>query len=376
MESYLTAEISASAIRGNLQLLAEQLSEETKLCAVVKADCYGLGLVNLLGVIAESADCLGVATPQEAIELRDLDYTRDVICLLPPCAWPDDKYLHEALGELIARDITLTAVKLDDARVIAESAKHRQMSATVHVEIDSGMLRGGVTPADSAKLISELASYPDIRLEGLYTHFACADEADKTFTELQLKRFLEVAHPAGGNGKLILHAANSAALIDMPQTHLDMVRPGIAMYGYQPSTDIQRKLPLQPALRLRSRLLIVKDAPVGAGCGYGLTHILRRDSRLGVAAVGYADGYPRNLSNTAVMRVGQCYAPVLGRVSMDQVILDLTDAPGAKAGDQVEIISPDPDAPNSVGNLARLADTIPYEITCGLGSRATRVLVD
>ena len=376
MESYLTAEISASAIRGNLQLLRGQLSPDTKLCAVVKADCYGLGLANLLGVIAESADCLGVATPQEAVELRDLGYAGDVICFLSPCGWTDDKHLREALGELIAKDITLTAVRLDDARIIAETAKQHQMPAKVHVEIDSGMFRGGIAPTDSAKLIGELASYPAIRLEGLYTHFACVDEADKTFTKLQLKRFLEAAQSAGGREKLTLHTANSAALIDMPETHLDMTRPGIAMYGYQPSADMERKLPLQPALRLYSKLLLVKDAPAGAGCGYGLTHILRRDSRLGLAAVGYADGYPRNLSNTAVMRVGQCDAPVLGRVSMDQVILDLTDVPDAKAGDQVEIISPDPNAPNSVGNLARLAGTIPYEITCRLGLRARRILVD
>ncbi len=377
MESYLTAEISAGAVRKNLELLRAQLSPGTRMCAVVKADCYGLGLQPLLGVISEWADCLGVATPEEALYLRDLGYERQILCLFSPCAYADGGHLRQALTEMIARGITLTVLNPDEATIVAEVATRLQASAEVHVEIDSGMCRGGIPLADAPALIEQLKTDPAIRLRGLFTHFACADEQDKSFTTGQLERFSEVVEQVGGRAGLTLHAANSAALIDMPETHLDMTRPGIAIYGYQPSLDMHNKLPLTPALRLYCRLMLVKDVRAGDSCGYGLTHKFARDSRIGLAPIGYADGYFRSLSNIAMMRVGGCDVPVLGRVSMDQVILDLTDVPSqAKVGDEVEIISCDATAPNSVGNLARLAGTVPYEITCRLGRRAKRVLVD
>jgi alanine racemase len=155
-----------------------------------------------------------------------------------------------------------------------------------------------------------------------------------------------------------------------------MVRPGIAVYGYQPSDTMHTKLPLRPCLRLWGRLMQIKEVPAGARCGYGLTHTFESPARLGLVPVGYADGYPRSLSNRSVMRVRGRDAPVRGRVSMDQTIVDLTDVPDAAINDPVEIISPEPAAPNSVANLARQAGTIPYELTCRLGRRVRRVLVD
>jgi alanine racemase len=175
---------------------------------------------------------------------------------------------------------------------------------------------------------------------------------------------------------LIRHAANSAATIDLPQSHFDMVRPGIALYGYQPSDAMHRKLPLRPALRLVGRLMQTKTLPAGSACGYGLTHTFRRDSVVGLVPIGYGDGYLRCLSNRASVRVAGRDVPVCGRVSMDQIIVDLTDAPAARVGDEAEVISNDPSTPHSVENLARLAGTIPYEITCRLGRRVKRVLVD
>jgi len=377
MERYLTAEISASAVRANLALLRERLPAATKLCAVVKADCYGHGLETLVAAVGAASDWLGVATPQEAVSVRDRGCEGPVLMFFSPCAFADTGHLDEILDELVARKITLTLAAADEATVVARAAARVGAEASVHVMIDTGMGRGGIGDDQAPELVDQVRREAGLKLTGLYTHFATADEADKTFTLQQLGRFQEAVAACGDVGGLTLHAANSAAAIDLDQAHLDMVRPGIAVYGYQPSDEMQTKLSLRPALRLIARLVLVKDVPEGSRCGYGLTYSYDRPSRMGLVAVGYGDGYPRCLSNRAVMRVRGTAVPVRGRISMDQTIIDLTDVPEARVGDRVEVVCDDPAAANSVENLARLAGTIPYEITCGLGKRRVRhVLVE
>ena len=376
MESHLTAEISASAVRTNLQLLRKRLAAGTKLCAVVKADCYGHGLETLLGVISEGADCLAVATAEEAVRLRDLGYERPILMLFGVSACAGGKATKDALDELIARRVTLTVASPQEAGRVAESAGRVRADASVHVKIDSGMTRGGAAADAAAALVQAIRRERAVKLTGMYTHFATAEETDKTWACTQLERFLSAVEACGGRAGLTLHAANSGATIDLPQSHLDMVRPGIAVYGYQPSDQMHSRLPLRPALRVWGRLMHVKDVPAGSRCGYGLTYTFERPGRIGLAPIGYADGYFRSLSNRSTMRVGGKDVPVRGRVSMDQVILDLTDVPQAQVGEPVEIVSSDPAAPHSVENLARLCGTIPYEVTSRLGPRVRRVLVD
>jgi len=376
MESYLTAEISADAVLHNLALLRQGLSPGTKLCAVVKADCYGHGLDLLLPVISRQADCVGTTTPEEAIHLRDqLKYPGPILMFFSACAYRDGLELHDALRELIARQVTLTVVSPAEVLAIAEAARHVNVQARVHIKIDTGMGRSGMPFGQVGELADACRRAEFVKLAGMYTHFATADGPDKALAMEQLRRFLSAADGAGGREGLTLHAANSAGTIDLPATHLDMVRPGIAMYGYQPSDDMHTRLPLQPALRLWGRLMQIKDIPSGSSCGYGLTYVFRRDSRVGLVPVGYGDGYFRSLSNRSSMRIRGRDVPIRGRVSMDQIIIDLTDVPQAQIGDEVEIISPNPTAPHSVETLARHADTIPYEITCRLGRRVRRVLV-
>ena len=375
MQSYLNAEISASAVQANLALLRQRLAPATKICAVVKANCYGHGLETLLGLMDERVDCLGVATPEEAIYLRRLGYERPILMFFSACAYADGNELHDALDELIAQAVTLTVVAPAEVSSVAEAAARVGAQAEVHVKIDTGMGRSGIRPESAPELIEQVRRQPAVRLTGLYTHFATADEADKAFTLQQLKQFLDVASAAGRAG-LTLHAANSAAAIDLPETHLDMIRPGIAMYGYQPSEHMRNRLPLRPCLRLTGRLMQVKDVPAGSRCGYGLAYRFERPSRIGLVPVGYGDGYLRSLSNRATMRIGGRDVPIRGRVAMDQIIIDLTDSPEASVGDEVEIISADASAAHSVENLARLAGTIPYEITVRLGRRVRRKLVD
>lgn len=376
MDSYINAEVSASAVAHNLALLRGLLQTGTRLCAVVKADCYGHGLDLLADVIGKHCDFLAVATPEEAIHLRDIGIAKPVLTFFSPCALGSQHVVHEALEELVARDVTVTAVSREELQLLAEAALHVGKTASVHLKIDTGMGRSGVLPWQVAQLAAALREQSPVHLTGMYTHFASADEADKSFARHQLEQFNKAMSAAGPAAGMVRHAASSAATIDLPEAHFDMVRPGIAMYGYQPSDQMHHRLALRPALRLTARLMQVKSVPSGSCCGYGLTHRFSRDSVVGLAPIGYGDGYFRCLSNKASMRVAGRDVPICGRVSMDQVILDLTDVPGAKPGDEVEIISSDPSAPNSVENLARLAGTIPYELTCRLGRRVKRVLVD
>ena len=375
VQSYLTAQISASAVRANLELLRRQLQPTTKLCAVVKADCYGHGLGLLLETISSQADALAVAAPEEAIKVRSLGYRGPLLCFFSACGYARGAELAEAQEELISAGVIQTLVDVEEVLPIAECARRLGAVAEVHVKVDTGMTRSGVAPASLPAMLERIGNEPSLKLSGIYTHFATADEADKTFARRQLDLLLRSVRTAGVSTGVVLHAANSAATIDLPESHLDMVRPGIAVYGYQPSDQMHRRLPLRPALRLVGRLLQVKAVQAGSSCGYGLTHTFNRDGRVGRVAIGYGDGYLRCWSNRASVRIHGCDAPVCGRVSMDQIIIDLSGCPQSRPGDEVEIVSPDPTAPHSVENLARLAETIPYEVTCRLGGRMDRVLV-
>ncbi len=376
MESYLTAEISPSAVQANINLMRASLAPGVKMCPAVKADCYGLGVGQLARAIEEVSDWLAVATPNEAINLRQLGCTKPVLTLFAPLAGSESIPTHDLLCEQISLGITLTLTSHDALRATAECASKVGGEAQVHVMIDTGMHRSGVAMADAPALIDEIRKSGGVKLTGLYTHFATSDEADKAYSRLQFERFGQIVKAVGGGEGLILHAANSGATIDLPEMQLDMVRPGIAVYGYQPSDEMHNRPALRPALRLWGRLMQVREISTGERCGYGQTHEFAEAGRIGLVPIGYADGYKRTLSNNATMRIRGRDVPVRGRVSMDQTIIDLTDLPDAEVGDEVEILSNDPAAPHSVENIARLAGTIPNEIITGLGKRARKVLVD
>ncbi|MCY2932420.1 MAG: alanine racemase [Planctomycetota bacterium] len=369
------AQVSAGALRHNIALLRQQLAPGVKLCAVVKANAYGHGLDLLLPTIAPAADYLAVAAAAEALELRWLGYTGKLMMIFTPSLCPEDEQA-DMLDELTLAQVTLTVVTGEEARAVNTAAARTRTCAAIHVKIDTGMRRSGVELDQAAPLVQAIAALPHVRLEGLYTHFATADEADKSFVQTQFDRFSHVAAQCDPEHRLIRHAANSAALLDQKATHADMVRPGLALYGCFSGADIRNRPSLRPALRLTTRLMQTRPVKAGDSCGYGLTYTFARDGRAGLVPVGYADGYSRAFSNRGVMRVRGKLVPVRGRVAMDQLTVDLTDCPEARAGDEVEIISPDPTAPNAVENLARLAGTIPYEPLTLLGRRVRRVLVD
>ena len=362
-------------MRHNLALVRQQLAPGVKLCAVVKANAYGHGLDLLLPTIAPAADYLAVAAAAEALELRWLGYSGKLLTIFTPSLCPEDEQA-DMLDELTLAHVTLTVVTEAEARAVDAAAARTRTPAAVHVKIDTGMRRSGVEIDQAFGLVQALGRLPNLRLEGLYTHFATADESDQSFVLTQFERFSHVAGQCDPSHKLIRHAANTAALLDQPGTHADMVRPGLALYGCFSGSDIRNRPPLRPALRLTTRLMQTRSVKAGDACGYGLTYTFPRDGRAGLVPVGYADGYSRAFSNRGVMRVRGRLVPVRGRVAMDQLTVDLTDCPEARVGDEVEIISPDPTAPNGVENLARLASTIPYEPLTLLGRRVRRVLVD
>jgi alanine racemase len=371
METFLTAEISARAVARNLALLRGRLVKGTKLCAVVKGDGYGHSLALLGETIFPLVDALAVATGPEALEVRRLGYEGELLMLF--AAGP---YSAADLAELIASDVTLMVVADAERQRIADVAVEIGRDARVHVKVDTGMTRSGTPANAAAALIRRVRNQRHIALTGLCTHFAVADEPDPSFTRAQLARFLAVVDDAGGRDGLTLHAANSAATIAHPETHLDMVRPGVSVFGYQPADWIADPLPLVPSMRVTAPLMQIKDVPAGARCGYGLTYEFARPGRVGLVPVGYADGYLRTYSNRATMIVAGQSVPVRGRVSMDQTIVELTEVPQARVGDLVEVISNDPAAANCVNRLATLVGTVPQEVTSRLGGRMRKVRVD
>ena len=367
MKNYLTATISASALRHNLTQLRARLAPGVQLTPVVKDDCYGHGLKLIYPIMSELVDGFVVASPSEALELRAYGYEGFILCLLS--AYFDEWEIQE---QLVRERVTQTVMSKSALERIAAAAKRCGKQAEVHIKVDSGMGRLGVAADQAARLFALVDQSPSLKLTGAYSHFATADDAEGSFREAQLATFLE-ALPNDRN--LVRHISNSAALIDAPETHLDMVRPGLAVYGCHYAEHLRSEIDLRPCMAVEAELIAIKSMPKGSTSGYGRTHTYARESRVAVVPIGYGDGYFRSLSNQAVVRLHGKAAPVCGRVSMDQMSVDITDIPEAQVGDRVEVIAADANAPNSVENLAKLAGTIPYEITCHMGRKLRHLLV-
>jgi alanine racemase len=371
VNDYLVLQVSASALKANLTMLRRELKPTTRFCFVAKANCFGHGWLQCKAAVAHLADWVAVATPMEALAVRKSGWQRPLL-LLMASGFPGET-AAERLRQLISLEVTLTLASPADLPLISAAASAVGRPAQVHVKVDSGMTRSGVLPANTPALVRQAKQQTGVEVTGIYTHFAAADERDKTSAREQLARFMGALRACGNdtNG-LIRHAAASAATIDLPESHLDMVRVGTAAYGHQPSDEMTRKLPLKGAMRLVGRLTQVKDVPAGSYVSYGRTYRFEKAAKIGLVPIGYTDGYWRAFSNRAVMRIDGRPAPVRGRVCMDQTIIDLTGMPHVKVGDEVEIVSPDAEAPNSVENLARLAGTIAPDVMVRFGGQRIR----
>jgi alanine racemase len=376
MRSDLIAQINIDNLAHNCRVLRAKCRPGTKICAVLKANAYGHGLSIVAPTLhAAGVDYAAVATLSEALELRSIRWPSPILMLGNMLAVADQRERQERLRAIIKYDLTLTISDVETLRVLARL--NPQGPINVHVKVDTGMGRMGVMPDDLAHLLDLVVAAPHLRLVGLYSHFATADFEERELVDRQLRTFHEILARYGDRlpPRSIRHLANSAATLTLPEAHFDMVRPGLAMYGIPPAEWLGRGIDLRPILRLVSHLTAVKMLPPGHCVGYGRTFTTQRSTRLGIVPIGYFDGYVRSLSNAAVVGTNVGDAPVIGRVSMDQIALDLTGLPELHTGDEVVLIDDCPNRPNSVPAIARLMDSIPYEVTCLLGERIERVPV-
>ncbi|MBX3395082.1 MAG: alanine racemase [Phycisphaerae bacterium] len=374
MRSDLVAHISIDNLVHNFRSLREACrSHLVKLCAPLKADAYGHGLKIVAPALhAAGADYGAVANLTEAIELRAVGWVKPILVLGNVLAVADEKERRERIDAVVEHDLTLTVVDEETVRHLREH--NPPTGVRVHVKVDTGMGRMGVMPDRVGELVRSIRVARCLQFVGIYSHFATADMKQRELARKQLSLFnhvltaIRVNLPPG----VIKHISNSAATIAMPDAHLDMVRPGLALYGYYPASHMAELIYLKPVLRLTTHLASVKELPVGHCVGYGQTFTTKRPTRIGIIPAGYFDGFIRMLSNNAVVGTPGGDAPVVGRVSMDQFAVDLTDLPPMGVGTPVTLIDDKPGRPNSVAGIAKRMNTIPYEVTCLLGSRVER----
>lgn len=368
------AEINLDNIRHNVKQLCKCLSSDTAFMAVVKADAYGHGAYKVAqAALGAGAKWLGVATAGEGARLRaDGINTAPILVLggIMPC---------EA-AEVLSNDLCQTVFSNEVLKALSDEAVLQGKKARVHIKVDTGMNRVGVRPGQELQqLITFAQGLPNIEITGMFTHFALSDAADKTFTKYQLSLFNEAARQAKALGveHLMLHAANSAAIIDCPEAHFDIVRGGIAMYGYYPSDEIIHadSVELKPALSWKSRVIYVKEVPAGEPVSYGCTYITERPTKVATISAGYADGYRRKLSNNGWVLIRGRRANIIGRICMDQFMVDVTDISGVGVGDEAVLIGEQGDQAVTAEDLARLCDTISYEIITSIGPRVPRIYI-
>jgi alanine racemase len=372
------AEISVAALGENFHAVQRHVGADVIVCAVVKADGYGHGAVECaLALESEGAKWLGVTDAAEGLALRGAGVTARI--LLMTGIWKGEE------DGIVAQNLTPTIWEPWHIETLERAARQRQSILPVHLKLDTGMNRLGASPDALPRLCEMLSGCKHLSLEGVSTHFASAEVLDDENAVRQMKRFEEglailqshALQPA------LVHMGNSAAMSARPQTWKTMVRPGIALYGYslaftrasEPAAVAE--LPLRPVLSWKTRVLTVKDVAAGQAVGYMGTFVTKARSRIAVLPVGYADGYPRLLSNRARVIVGGEYAPVVGRVSMDLTIVDVSHLRGVAVGDEVILIGKDVGAGSGKSvdavELARLCESVPYEILCGLSQRVPRV---
>lgn len=363
------AEIDLAAFADNLRAVKEFVGPRVKVMAVVKANAYGHGAVRLAQVAAANgADQLAVATLDEAVTLREAGLKLPILVL-------GTSIPGEGAEVAVELGIAQALCTVELAEALSAAARRRGKEALVHLKIDTGMSRIGVRPHEAVPFMERVSQLPGLRFEGVFSHFAASDEPENPYTELQFSRFQEAlkALREAGYTFPIRHIANSAAILDHPEMHLDMVRPGCILFGSWPSEKTQRKINIRPTLTLKTRIVFLKRVPAGTPVSYGLTYTSPSERLLATLPIGYADGYRRGLSNKASVLVRGVRAPVVGRVCMDQCVVDVSDVPGAALGDEVVLIGRQGSEEITAQELADILGTLDLELYCGLSPRVPRL---
>lgn len=369
MTAAVWAEIDFAAIDHNLQILRELVGPTTQLMVVVKANAYGHGATLIARrALRAGASQLAVARVEELEELRAEGIRAPVLVL--------SELPVEQAERLLASEGTATVCSLEAAQSLAAAARAAGGMTRIHVKVNTGMNRIGVPVEEAPELLRALGRLPELEVEGLYTHFATAEEPHAPATRSQVGRFRTLVELLRRSGSCppVVHAANSAACILMPESRLDLVRLGLAVYGLHPSEATRSEVALHPALSLRARVSQVVPVPAGEGVSYGHTFVPDKDCLVATLPVGYADGYPRILSNRAPVLLGGKRCPVAGNVTMDQLMVRVEAHSGVARGDVATLIGRDGAVEVTADELAELAETINYEIVTGISRRVPRVV--
>jgi alanine racemase len=363
-----TAVVDLERLRGNLQAIKALVGDQVGVLCAVKGDAYGHGAVSVTKTLqAAGCEWFGVALVEEGIRLREGGIHVPILCL---------EGVGPAGAEAAMRNrLTPVLYDLDEAERLDAVAAKRHEPCGVHLKVDTGMGRLGVPMADWGGFLDRFSRLRWLRVDGVMTHLSTAEALSPTVTDEQARRFLQAVRTARTRGfqPTLLHMANSAALLAYPRLRFDLVRPGLLVYGVHPSEGSVGQIDIEPVMSVHTRVLFVKDLPPGAGISYGRAFVTERPSRIATLPVGYADGYPRALSNRGDVLIHGVRAPIRGAVCMDLVMIDVTDVPTpVKVGDEVVLLGDQAQERITVEELARHADTIPYEILCGFSERVPR----
>ncbi len=360
------AEINLSAFEFNFKQVRKLVGEKTKIMAVVKANAYGHGAVEISKLaVSLGADYLAVAIPEEGVELRENGISAPILVFTPPFEHQIELFFKYSL--------TPTIATFESAEKFNSFAEKFGSEINCHIKIDTGMGRIGVNYKDAVNFIQKVHSeFENLYIEGVYTHFATSDERDKTFALEQFQKFMTVLRTLDDSGiKIPLkHCANSGAILDLPETYLDMVRPGIMLYGYYPSLEVLNKIELKPVMKLKSKISFIKEVEPGTSISYGRRFIAKEKTKIVTIPIGYADGYRRQLTNLGKVEIDGKIFPVVGTVTMDQIMVDVGLNTDVKVGDDVILFGSEN---LTAWDVAQWLGTIPYEVCCNVSSRVPRV---
>ncbi len=362
------AEIDLDNIAYNIKQIRKNVSEKTKIMGVVKADAYGHGCIEISKTLLfNGADMLGVAIVDEGVLIRRNNIFVETLILgyTPP----------QKLADVVLNNLTQTIFSFEMAKNLSETAKKLNKTAEMHIKVDTGMSRLGFLPnEESLNEIIEISKMPNVKITGIYTHFAVSDEEDKTFTFEQYSKFMEFINSIEKNGVKIqnIHCSNSGAILDLKQFNCDIVRAGIILYGLMPSAHV-KSIDLKPAMSLKTQISYIKELPEGVSVGYGRTYFTNKKTKIATIPVGYADGYLRNMSNRGRVIINGEYADVIGNICMDQFMVDITHIEGVAPADEVILFGKSSDKEITIDEIAKLQNTINYEVVCNIGKRVPRV---
>ena len=365
------AAVDLDAVVFNFESMKKNIREDTSMIAVIKADAYGHGAVPVARLLESYSYIWGyaVATAEEALELREADIHKPILIL--------GYVFEDYYADLIENQVRFPVFDYATAKCLSDTATKKNLTALIHLALDTGMTRIGLKDnEESVEEVLQISKLPNLQIEGMFTHFARADEKDKTCANRQFHRYLAFRDrlQEAGIQIPICHCSNSAGIIDMPYANLDVVRAGITIYGIYPSDEVDKPtVPLHPVMEWKARVSFVKEVEAGVEISYGGIYTTPKKMLVATIPVGYADGYPRMLSNRGCVLIHGRRAPILGRVCMDQFMVDVTDIPDVQRGTEVTLMGKDREEELRVEELSELCQRFPYEFVCDISRRVPRV---